>query len=54
MPLPYFLETRSDMEVVHPNTKGGYSTNFQRNKAVRTKEMEREEMAQQWLRRNRS
>ncbi|CAM9734915.1 unnamed protein product [Ectocarpus fasciculatus] len=37
----------SDVEVIHPNAKGGYSTVFQRNKAVRTKEMEREEMAQQ-------
>lgn len=45
---------RSDIEVIHPNAKGGYATLFQRNKAVRTKEKEREEMAQQWLRRNRS
>eukprot|EP00903_Cladosiphon_okamuranus_P022060 g20287.t1 len=36
----------SDVEVIHPNSKGGYSTVFQRNKAVRTKEMEREAMAQ--------
>ncbi|CAB1102864.1 unnamed protein product [Ectocarpus sp. CCAP 1310/34] len=43
-----------DVEVIHPNAKGGYSTVFQRNKAVRTKEMEREEMAQQWMRKNRS
>ena len=45
---------RSDMEVIHPNSKGGYSTVFQRNKAVRTKEMEREAMAQQWIQKNRS
>eukprot|EP00752_Nemacystus_decipiens_P003688 g3398.t1 len=44
----------SDMEVIHPNSKGGYSTVFQRNKAVRTKEMEREALAQQWIRKNRS
>lgn len=46
--------SRSDLEVIHPNSKGGYSTVFQRNKAVRTKEMEREAMAQQWIRKNRS
>ncbi|CAM9509632.1 unnamed protein product, partial [Hapterophycus canaliculatus] len=44
----------SEVEVIHPNAKGGYSTVFQRNKAVRTKEMEREELAQQWMRKNRS
>lgn len=51
---PVLFALRSDVEVIHPNTKGGYSTVFQRNKAVRTKEMEREAMAQQWIRENRS
>lgn len=49
-----FPPARSDVEVIHPNSKGGYATVFQRNKAVRTKEMEREAMAQQWIQKNRT
>ncbi|CAN0162271.1 unnamed protein product [Ascophyllum nodosum] len=46
-------EDSSDVEVIHPNADGGYSTQFQRNKLMRTKENEREDMAQQWMRQNR-
>lgn len=52
-PSPPLPAPRSDVEVIHPNANGSYSTLFQRNKAVRTKERSREEMAQRWLEQNR-
>lgn len=54
MLVPRAGEDPSDVEVIHPNAKGSYSTVFQRNKAIRTKEVAREKMAQQWLEKNRN
>ncbi|CAM9433430.1 unnamed protein product, partial [Choristocarpus tenellus] len=47
------LGPTSDIEVIHPNEDGGYAKVFQRNKAVRNREKEREDLAKEWLRQSR-
>ncbi|CAM9866993.1 unnamed protein product [Discosporangium mesarthrocarpum] len=43
-----------DVEVIHPNQNGDYAKVFQRNKAIRNREKEREARAREWLKRARA
>lgn len=37
------------MEIVHPNQDGSYWRRWQRNKFVRTREKQREQLAKEWM-----
>jgi len=41
--------TSPDITIVHPNEDGSYWRKFQRNKLLRSREKERENMAKDWL-----